>query len=148
MQGFTLPVGKVDLNLRHYADPVTGYVAMSRFRRADDVLILQPFDLAVFQQGIADQPRLLLERLRDPEKDMSAVFESWEQAPAGTTVGEGGEEAQADGGQQGHHEAQQAGPSSASAAVLPRLRYGERQDAARGLTVETERPGEVQGPRG
>ena len=28
------------------------------------MLILQPFDLAVFQQGVADQPALLLEHLR------------------------------------------------------------------------------------
>ena len=53
MQGFTLPAGTVDLNLGPRADPVTGYVAMSRFKRADDVLILQPFELAVFQQGLS-----------------------------------------------------------------------------------------------
>ena len=41
MQGFTLPAGKVDLNLSAHADPVTGYVAMSRFKKADDVLIIQ-----------------------------------------------------------------------------------------------------------
>ena len=64
MQGFTLPAGKVDLNLGAHSDPVTGYVALSRFRRADDVLILQPFELEVFQQGVADQPALLLEKLR------------------------------------------------------------------------------------
>lgn len=72
-QGYTLPAGKVDLNLHDHADPVTGYVAMSRFKRADDVLIIQPFDLAVFQQGIADQPRLLLERLRDMKKDINIL---------------------------------------------------------------------------
>ena len=64
MQGFTLSAGKVDLNLGAHSDPVTGYVALSRFRRADDVLILQPFELDVFQQGVADQPALLLEKLR------------------------------------------------------------------------------------
>ena len=64
MQGFTLSAGKVDLNLGAHSDPVTGYVALSRFRRADDVLILQPFELEVFQQGVADQPALLREKLR------------------------------------------------------------------------------------
>ena len=64
MQGFTLPAGTVDLNLGPRADPVTGYVAMSRFKRADDVLILQPFDLSVFQQGVAEEANLLLEHLR------------------------------------------------------------------------------------
>ena len=56
--------GKVDLKLGGRTDPVTGYVALSRFKEADHVLILQPFDLAVFQQGVADQPALLLEHLR------------------------------------------------------------------------------------
>ena len=51
-------------------DPVTGYVALSRFKQADHVLIIQPFDLAVFQQGVPDQPALLLEHLRG--KDISA----------------------------------------------------------------------------
>ena len=59
-QGFTLPAGTVDLNLGPRADPVTGYVAMSRFKRADDILILQPFDLAVFQQGVSEEANLLL----------------------------------------------------------------------------------------
>ena len=56
--------GTVDLNLGPRADPVTGYVAMSRFKRADDVLILQPFELAVFQQGVSEEANLLLEHLR------------------------------------------------------------------------------------
>ena len=30
MQGFTLPVGKIDLNLSANTDPATGYIAMSR----------------------------------------------------------------------------------------------------------------------
>ena len=64
MQGFTLHAGKVDLKFGERTDPVTGYVALSRFKAAHQVLILQPFDLAVFQQGVADQPALLLEHLR------------------------------------------------------------------------------------
>ena len=36
-----VPAGKVGLNLSAPADPVTGYVAMSRFKKADDVLIIQ-----------------------------------------------------------------------------------------------------------
>ena len=51
MQGFTLPAGKIDQNLSKNADPATLYVAMSRFKKADDVLILQPFSIEVFQQG-------------------------------------------------------------------------------------------------
>ena len=41
IQGFTLPAGKANLNLSSHADPVTGYVDMSRFKKADDVLIIQ-----------------------------------------------------------------------------------------------------------
>ena len=59
MQGFALPAGKIDLNLSSNMDATTAYVAMSRFRSANDAIILQPFDLAVFQQGVADQPTLL-----------------------------------------------------------------------------------------
>lgn len=79
MQGRTLHAGMVDLNLRDQADPVTGYVAMSRFKKAEDVLILQAFDLSVFQQGIADQPKLLLERLRNLHKPISELLADYEQ---------------------------------------------------------------------
>ena len=42
---------KIDLNLGVNADAVTAYVAMSRFKTASDLIILQPFDLQTFQQG-------------------------------------------------------------------------------------------------
>lgn len=61
LQGFTLLVGKVDLNLGMHADPVTGYVALSRFKKAEDVLILQPFELELFQQGVPEQATILHE---------------------------------------------------------------------------------------
>ena len=48
-QGFTLPAGKIGLNLGVNADAVTAYVAMSRFKTANDLIILQPFDLQTFQ---------------------------------------------------------------------------------------------------
>ena len=65
MQGFTLPAGKIDLNLGVNADAVTSYVAMSRFKTASDLIILliQPFDLQTFQQGVPGQPNLLLKYL-------------------------------------------------------------------------------------
>jgi len=72
MQGFTLPAGKIDLNLSKQADPVTLYVAMSRFKKADDVLILQPFDISAFQEGVPDQPALLLEYLSCKNEDEKA----------------------------------------------------------------------------
>lgn len=69
MQGFTLPAGNIDLNLSINMDAVTAYVAMSRFRTADDVLILQPFNLKVFQQGVPDQAAMLLTYIGLQNKD-------------------------------------------------------------------------------
>ena len=46
-------MGKVDLNLGTHADPVTGYVALSRFKKAEDVL------LEIFQQGAPEQATIL-----------------------------------------------------------------------------------------
>ena len=74
MQGFTLPEGKVDLNMSSNTDPVTGYIALSRFKKADDVVIMQPFDISVFKQGAADQPVLLLRHLNG--EDISAAVEA------------------------------------------------------------------------
>ena len=74
MQGFTLPEGKVDLNMSSNTDPVTGYIALSRFKKADDVVIMQPFDISVFKQGAADQPVLLLRHLHG--EDISAAVEA------------------------------------------------------------------------
>ena len=36
---------------------------MSRFKAANDLIILQPFDLQTFQQGVPGQPALLLKYL-------------------------------------------------------------------------------------
>ena len=69
MQGFTLPVGKVDLKMRNQTDAVTAYIALSRFRKAEHCLIMQPFDISVCQQGVARQPELMLMYLKDPGSD-------------------------------------------------------------------------------
>ena len=66
----------MDLNLRPRSDPVTGYVAMSRFKRADDVIILQPFELTVFQKGVSEEANLLLEHLRG--KDITGMVQEKE----------------------------------------------------------------------
>ena len=49
-QGLTIGTGVVDLKVGRYTDATTLYVAISRFRRADHLLILQPFDGDVLQQ--------------------------------------------------------------------------------------------------
>ena len=79
MQGFTLPAGKIDLNLSKNADPATLYVAMSRFKKADDVLILQPFSIEVFQQGVPDQPRLLLKCIGQSRSVVTRIMKEHEE---------------------------------------------------------------------
>ena len=61
MQGRTLSKGKIDLTMSSPMDPTTGYVAMSRFRSASDVLIMQPFDLGFYQQGPTLEPELFIQ---------------------------------------------------------------------------------------
>jgi len=68
-QGFTLPAAIVDLNFDKRTDPVTGYVALSRVRTADDILIRQPFSKDVFQQGVADNADILMAYLRGEDVD-------------------------------------------------------------------------------
>ena len=62
MQGRTLQSGKIDLLMS--VDPINGYVAISRFKTADGVLILQPFDVDFFQQGEVIEPGIMLGYLK------------------------------------------------------------------------------------
>ena len=62
-QGLTIGTGVVDLKVGRNTDATTLYVAISRFRRADHLLILQPFDIDVLQQGEPAQAAFLLEHL-------------------------------------------------------------------------------------
>ena len=63
-QGLTIGTGVVDLKVGRNTDATTLYVAISRFRRADHLLILQPFDIDVLQQGEPAQAAFLLEHLQ------------------------------------------------------------------------------------
>ena len=64
-------------------DPTTGYVAMSRFRSASDVLIMQPFDLGFYQQGPTLEPELFIQynRMRLVERldsdSLHALFDNY-----------------------------------------------------------------------
>ena len=51
-QGLTLDAALVDLCFSDETNPTTAYVALSRVRGANDVLIIQEFDIEPFQQGI------------------------------------------------------------------------------------------------
>jgi hypothetical protein len=83
MQGRTLSKGKIDLTMSSPMDPTTGYVAMSRFRSASDVLIMQPFDLGFYQQGPTLEPELFIQynRMRLVERldneSLRALFDNY-----------------------------------------------------------------------
>ena len=64
MQGFTLHKAIVDLNFDSNTDSTTGYVALSRAKRADDMLIMQPFNIGVFRKGPRMQPHFLYSYVR------------------------------------------------------------------------------------
>jgi len=63
-QGMTLPAAIVDLCFDENMDPATAYVSLSRVKVADDILIMQAFNLKPFTQGSPLGPRLLLKKLR------------------------------------------------------------------------------------
>ena len=83
MQGRTLSKGKIDLTMSTPMDPTTGYVAMSRFKSASDVLIMQPFDLGFYQQGPTLEPELFIQynRMRLVERldsdTVRALFDNY-----------------------------------------------------------------------
>ena len=64
-QGLTVHKGLLDLKVGAQTDATTLYVGMSRFRKADDLLILQPFDLDVLTQGAPAAPTFLLDHLQN-----------------------------------------------------------------------------------
>jgi hypothetical protein len=77
-QGLTLDAALVDLCFSDETNPTTAYVALSRVRGADDVLIIQDFDIEPFQQGIPVGPKWLLKTLR--REDLSADIAAYDDA--------------------------------------------------------------------
>jgi hypothetical protein len=77
-QGLTLDAAMVDLCFDESADAATAYVALSRVRSADDILIMQPFTLDLFQKGMPIGPKLLLKKLRGEciEEDIEEHLQS------------------------------------------------------------------------
>ena len=63
-QGLTLDSTIVDLCFDERTDTATAYVALSRVRTRNDILIMQSFSLHLFQKGIPIGPKLLLKKLR------------------------------------------------------------------------------------
>jgi len=83
-QGLTLDAAMVDLCFDESADAATAYVALSRVRSADDILIMQPFTLDLFQKGMPIGPRLLLKKLRGEciEEDIEEHLQSERESKA------------------------------------------------------------------
>ena len=75
-QGKTLPAVILDLNVDKRMDSRFGTVACSRVRSREDVLILRPFPLWLFQKGAAEGPQLLLRHLRGEEIDWATYRDS------------------------------------------------------------------------
>jgi hypothetical protein len=63
-QGMTLAAAIVDLCFDENMDPATAYVALSRVKTAEDILIMQSFSIEPFRQGAQLGPRLLMKKLR------------------------------------------------------------------------------------
>ena len=57
-QGMTLPAAIVDLCFDDNMDPATAYVALSRVKTADDILIMQAFNIKPCTQGSPLGPAL------------------------------------------------------------------------------------------
>ena len=77
-QGLILDAALVDLCFSDETNPTTAYVALSRVRGADDVLIIQDFNIEPFQQGTPVGPKWLLKTLR--REDLSADIAAYDDA--------------------------------------------------------------------
>ena len=74
-QGQTLPAAIVDMQIGAGTSPMASYVAFTRVKRAEDLLIFRPFDRALFCQGNLEGPELLLRVLRGEAVDWQAIEE-------------------------------------------------------------------------
>lgn len=76
-QGKTLPAVLLDLHVDKRVDPTIGTVAATRVRSREDVLIMRPFPMFLFQRGPAsDGPDLLLKKLCGEDLDWAALREA------------------------------------------------------------------------
>ena len=59
-QGQTLPAAIIDLQLGRGVSVIASYVALTRVRCREDLLIYRPFEHDIFTQGPPEGPELLL----------------------------------------------------------------------------------------
>ena len=69
----TLPAAIVDMQIGSSENPMSGYVAFTRVKRKEDLLICRPFYLEIFQRGHLEGPQLHLKTLRGENTDWAAI---------------------------------------------------------------------------
>ena len=74
-QGKTLRALLLDLCVDKRVDVTIGAVGASRVRDRRDILILRPFPFWLFNRGVPDGPKLLLQKLRGDKVDLVAYAE-------------------------------------------------------------------------
>ena len=72
-QGQTLRAAILDLQIGRGVSAIASYVAMTRLRTRQDLLIFRNFDREVFMQGEPEGPALLLHKLRGGAIDWAAL---------------------------------------------------------------------------
>ena len=71
-QGMTLDAAIVDLQVGNEMSPVASYVALSRVRHPEDLLIFRPFEASTFTQGAPHGPTTLIAWLQGKIDDIPA----------------------------------------------------------------------------
>ena len=72
-QGQTLKAAIVDMQIGSGTSPMASYVAFTRVKKMEDLVIFRPFDRNLFCQGNLEGPELLLKVLRGEHVDWEAV---------------------------------------------------------------------------
>ena len=76
-QGQTLRAAILDLQLGRGVSAIASYVAMTRIRKLEDLLVFRDFNREVFTQGPLEGPTLLLRKLRGENIDWEAIEEKY-----------------------------------------------------------------------
>ena len=76
-QGQTLPAAIVDLQIGQGTSPIASYVALTRVKTRDDLLIYRPFEHSLFTKGSLEGPSTLLKLLRGDAIDWKAIEEKY-----------------------------------------------------------------------
>ena len=74
-QGKTKEAVIADLDLGRGVSGIASYVAITRIKNREGLMIYRPFDLAPFTEGIPEGTALLLRKLRGEELDWATIEE-------------------------------------------------------------------------